>query len=78
MSLDTSVDTHPSCSQPRSVAPSSSCSVSLGNPLSEVWTRAAAGAATITVATALPAISGVLAGAPTVHPAGKTLAIGVS
>jgi hypothetical protein len=44
----------------------------------EVWTRAAAGAATITVATALPAIPGALAGAPAVHVATKTLTIGAS
>ena len=49
-------------------------------PLSrrEVRTRAAAGAATITVATTLPAISGALAGALAVHVATKTLTIGAS
>ena len=42
----------------------------------EVRTRAAAGAATITVATALPAIPEALAGAPAVHVATKTLTTG--
>ena len=43
-----------------------------------VRTRAAAGAATITVAAALPTIPGALAGAPAVHVARKTLTIGAS
>ena len=42
----------------------------------EVLTRAAAGAATIAAATSLPAIPEVLAGAPAVHVARKTLTIG--
>jgi osmoprotectant transport system substrate-binding protein len=42
----------------------------------EVLTRAAAGAATIAAATALPAIPEALAGTPTVHAARKTLTIG--
>jgi osmoprotectant transport system substrate-binding protein len=42
----------------------------------EVLTRAAAGAATLAAATALPAIPEALAGAPAVHAARKTLAIG--
>jgi hypothetical protein len=44
----------------------------------EVWTPAAAGAATVIVATALPAIPGALAGALAVHVARKTLTIGAS
>jgi osmoprotectant transport system substrate-binding protein len=42
----------------------------------EVLTRAAAGAATLAAATALPAIPEALAGAPAVHAARKTLTIG--
>ena len=42
----------------------------------EVRTRAAAGAATITVATTLPAIPEALAGAPAVHVARETLTTG--
>ena len=44
----------------------------------EVRTRAAAGAATITVATTLPAIPEALRGTPTLHVARKTLTIGAS
>jgi hypothetical protein len=44
----------------------------------EVRTRAAAGTATIAVATTLPAIPAVLAGARAVHVARKTLTIGAS
>jgi hypothetical protein len=44
----------------------------------EVRTRAVPGAATITFATALPAIPGALACAPAVHVARKILTIGTS